>query len=110
MERLKQAVSGNDLHRELSAAYFEAAESQVAVFLGELAKKPMAFTPPVRGAILAHMEEWRGVFEHDGLAAAESLIAAARKAGASMACELLAEDMREQVAIASPAEQPDEAA
>jgi hypothetical protein len=110
MERLKQAVTGSDLHRELSEAFFEAAQAQVETFLADVAKKPMTFTPPIRAAILAHMEEWRGVFEHDGTLPSETMIAAMDKAGQSFAWAMMDEDLREQVAMNLPAEQPDEAA
>jgi hypothetical protein len=110
MERLKQAVSGNDLHRAISDAYFEAVRQRVDAFLAELAQKPMEFEPFVRAKILAHMEGWREAFEHDGLLPVEIMTHAVRKAADSFTWECLREDLGEQVLIHSPAEQPDAAA
>lgn len=109
MERLKQVVTGNDLHRELSEAYFEAAAACVDAFLAELRAKPMDFPPPVRAKILAHMEEWREAFTHEGLIPAEIVTQAVQRAAATFAWECMDEDLREQVLINSPAEQPDAA-
>jgi hypothetical protein len=110
MERLRRVVTGDDLHRVVSAAYFEAAAARAEAFLAELHAKPMDFPPPVRAKILAHMEEWRGTFDHNGLLPTEIITAAVRKAADTLAWECMAEDLREQVLINSPAEQPDEAA
>jgi len=110
LAKFKEAVIGNDLARELSAAYFAAAQAQVARFLADLKSKPTALPPPVWACILAHMDEWRGVFEHDGTLPSETMIDAMHKAGQSFAWAMMDEDLREQVQIATPAEQPDAAA
>jgi hypothetical protein len=54
LAKFKAAVVGSDLARELSAAYFAAAQAQVDRFLADLKSKRTALPPPVWAGILAH--------------------------------------------------------
>jgi hypothetical protein len=108
--KLREAVAGDTLAQELAAAYFEAARQRVDIFLAELVKKPMEFDPPTRAKILAHMEGWRESFDLNGPIAPEALLQIVREAADTLAWGCMREDLKEQVLIHSPAEQPDEAA